>query len=80
VPFKNVASPEKRIHWPPDDEFVMSVLGFPEVKQNALRVHICDDPAVALHVASPAGLVLLKLISWSEREPVKRRKDASDIR
>ncbi|MFT6896931.1 MAG: putative nucleotidyltransferase [Paraglaciecola sp.] len=78
IPFGPIAQQDK-IHWPPKQEIEMSVLGFTEAYEHALSVRISKNPDLQISVASPAGMLLLKLISWQEREPVLRTKDAADI-
>lgn len=79
VPFGQLADPEHAIHWPPDQAFTMSVLGFDEARQHALRVCISNNLRIEVPVASPAGIALLKLIAWLDREPDRRAKDAVDL-
>lgn len=80
VPFgSDLASKAGEISWPPAGAVVMSVLGFQEAMDNALRVRVSTSPLIEVSVASPAGIALLKLISWSERPLDVRRKDAKDL-
>src|SRR5690554_8170593 len=55
----------------------MSVLGFKEALESAWHVRI--SPQTIIKVASPIGVVLLKLIAWTERDAITRRKDIQDI-
>ena len=57
----------------------MNVLGFSEAFEHALDVQISEDPSIVIPVASPAGLCLLKLVSWLDREVGLRAKDADDF-
>ena len=57
----------------------MSVLGFDEVYQNAWNVTLIKSPKISVKVASPAGILLLKLIAWTERGREYQGKDAIDI-
>ncbi|WP_114418193.1 hypothetical protein [Marinospirillum perlucidum] len=57
----------------------MSLLGFKEAHKGAWQVQIHEDPSLVLPVASPVGMVLLKLISWLDRPVEIRAKDASDL-
>ena len=68
VPFGGIEDKDKKISWPPENEIVMNTLGFTEAVEHALTVQISDNPAVMIPVASPAGICLLKLISWLDRE------------
>lgn len=79
VPFGGVEDEAANIHWPPDGETVMSVLGFQEAYAHADIVRIQARPEVTVKVASPEGMVLLKLIAWLDRAPDVRRKDADDL-
>lgn len=85
IPFGEIAQStldntnHNEIAWPPDQDFVMSVMGFTEAFENALTVMIAESPELQIKVASPAGMLILKLISWLERGPDIRKKDATDI-
>lgn len=68
------------IAWPPKGEIVMNVLGFQEACDHADWVRIHDNPELDVPVATPAGMVLLKVIAWTDRPMIiMRRKDAVDI-
>ncbi|WP_417445458.1 nucleotidyl transferase AbiEii/AbiGii toxin family protein [Kangiella sp.] len=79
IPFGEIANAQDEIAWPPKEDIVMSVKGFREALNNALDVIINAEPEVKIKVASPAGVLILKLISWLDRTYDKRRKDATDI-
>jgi predicted nucleotidyltransferase len=79
IPFGNIANNNQMIEWPPNQEVVMSVAGFQEALNNALVATISESPTLKINVASPAGMFLLKLISWIERAPSIRGKDVVDI-
>ncbi|MDY0137105.1 MAG: nucleotidyl transferase AbiEii/AbiGii toxin family protein [Thiomicrospira sp.] len=81
IPFGDLADAEKKIKWPPDESIMMSVLGFDEAFDNALTVQMGEMSAnFMMKVVSPAAMSILKLISWLEREPIIRKKDAQDLR
>ncbi len=80
VPFGSIADEDQIIRWPPDNAFAMNVLGFPEACAHAVWVRIQEAPAIDIPVVSPEGLLLLKVISWSDRSRDSRRKDALDMR
>ena len=80
LPFGAIEDENSSIAWPPDQDIEMSVLGFEEAEQNALQVRISKDPELIVKVPSPAGMSVLKLISWLERDANKRKKDAADLR
>ena len=71
---------DKKISWPPGHEVIMNVLGFTDAMAAALQVKISRSPDIVIPVASPAGICLLKLVAWLDREVDKRTKDASDIK
>lgn len=79
IPFGKIQNKSTSIVWPPDQDFIMSVLGFHESYTSANLVIIQDKPKITISVVSPAGLILLKLISWVDRVAEKRNKDAKDI-
>lgn len=80
LPFGLIAGTNFMIKWPPNQDTAMMVLGFDTVFEHALQVIIeCSGHQQIIRVASPAGLSLLKLIAWLEREPSYRKKDAQDI-
>lgn len=65
------------IVWP-DTENEMTVAGFDEASRDAIEVVLPGD--VVTSVASPPGLLILKLIAWEERHVREPRHDAVDIR
>ena len=79
VPFGGVENAQASIKWPPDDNPEMNVRGFKEASDNAQEVIIYDDPQLKVRVVTPEGLMLLKLISWADRPPELRKKDADDL-
>lgn len=79
VPFGGIENDAADIHWPPDGERVMNMLGFREALGNTERVRIQSTPPVDIPVVSPAGLALLKLMAWTDRERDLRGKDARDL-
>lgn len=76
VPFGEIESANRTIHWPPDNDFAMSVIGFREAYADTVSVKL---DGLNVPVISPAGLVLLKLVAWSERHRAQPRKDAADL-
>ena len=79
IPFGGVSDAEGQITWPPEHDFQMSVLGFDEVYKNAWDVLLNKESALRVKVASPTGILLLKLIAWTERGREYQGKDAIDI-
>lgn len=79
IPFGEIADSYSNIKWPPKGAFEMNVLGFQEAYAHALQVVIQENPLFKIPVVSPKGMVLLKLISWSERGINLRKKDARDF-
>lgn len=76
VPFGGIESSDRTIHWPPDNDFAMSVIGFREAHADTVSVKL---DGLNVPVISPVGLVLLKLVAWSERHFAQPRKDAADL-
>ena len=79
IPFGNVSDPQGQILWPPADDITMTVLGFAEAYATGWDIILTGNLRFALKVASPAGILLLKLIAWIERGQEFQGKDASDI-
>lgn len=76
VPFGGIESGDRMIRWPPDNDFSMSVIGFREAYADTINVKL---DGLTVPVISPAGLVLLKLVAWSERHYAQPKKDAADL-
>lgn len=76
VPFGDIESGERSVAWPPENDFVMSVVGFREAYTDTIPVPLggLDVPVV-----SPVGLALLKLVAWHERHHGQPKKDAADL-
>lgn len=79
VPFGDVEDEHASISWPPTGETKMNMLGFKEACDHAQRVRIQDKPTLDIPVATPEGMALLKIISWTDRARDLRSKDAKDI-
>lgn len=79
VPFGDVENEDASIAWPPKGEVIMNVLGFKEACDNAEWVRIQEEPLLDVPVATPVGMSLLKIISWTDRAIEIRNKDAKDI-
>ena len=78
IPFGAISLPELSIKWQGKELKEMSVLGYEECYEDSILVRICEGPIVDVRIASPRGLVLLKLISWEDAFP-SRARDAIDI-
>jgi len=78
IPFGGLENPPRKIFWPSTDGTTMLTYGFEEVYIFSVEVKISNNPDVLVRVATPAGLAVLKLISWKEDFP-NRSKDASDL-
>jgi predicted nucleotidyltransferase len=74
IPFGGVAEADV-IHWPPERETAMTVAGFEDVNAAAIRIRATDD--LILPVASLAGIAVLKLFAWFDRQT--NDKDALDL-
>jgi len=78
IPFGAISDDLKYISWPPDQEIKMSTLGYEESYRHSLTVRLRSSPILDVQFASPAGLVIMKLISWNDRYP-GRKSDAKDL-
>jgi len=77
IPFGGVLQPDHTIAWPPDQDPVMSLLGFPEAWSTSIEVHLPAD--ARLQVVSLPALAILKLVAWQERRHLSRGKEAEDL-
>ena len=78
VPFGSVVNKDKKISWPPEHEIVMSMLGFEEAYECSMIIRLSSDPALEIRLPTLPGLALMKIISWEDRYP-ERKKDAEDL-
>lgn len=78
VPFGHIADEKGRISWPPEHEIFMSLVGFKEAYEYSMTVRLSIDPELDIKLPTLHGLALMKLISWDEKYP-ERRKDADDL-
>ena len=65
------------VEWPPEDGEELNTIGFAEAYECSMDVCISKEPNLVVKVASPVGLVLLKLMAWNDRKPETR--DAIDL-
>ena len=80
VPFGPIASEDEVIAWPPDENVTMNVSGFADALSGAETARVREEPTpLDIPVATPAGMAVLKLIAWTERNHDMRRKDARDL-
>lgn len=78
IPFGPIAGTKQSIAWPLGRENVMGVLGFEEAFRDAVLVTLNRDAHLEIAVSTPAGLAVMKLISWDESYPT-RGKDGEDF-
>jgi len=78
VPFGPIAGEDKRITWPPEQEFIMSIMGFQEAYENSITVRLNKTPDLDIKLPTLPGIALMKIISWEEKYP-SRQKDAEDL-
>ncbi len=78
VPFGEIAGEQRQLRWPKEENRIMSVLGFDEAYDASLLVRVRREPLLDVRVASLPGIVITKLISWSDMY-AERKRDALDI-
>jgi len=78
VPFGPITNEQGIISWPPEHEIIMSMLGFKEAYEYCLSIRLSRDPELIVKIPSLPGLALLKIISWQDNYP-NRKKDAEDL-
>lgn len=76
LPFGGIEQSDHHIAWPPDLAVMMNVTGYAEVLAASIAVEVA--PGKTIHVASLAGLLVLKLFAWIDRGRTNA-KDAKDI-
>jgi predicted nucleotidyltransferase len=78
IPFGLIADHDKKISWPPEHVIFMSILGFKEAYEDSITVRLNANPVLDIKIPTLPGLAIMKLISWEEKYP-ERRKDAEDL-
>lgn len=78
LPFGDIADAKGEIRWPPDEDIVMSMVGFQDAYRASRKVRVRASPPLDILVASIPGLTILKLVSWADR-PQARSRDAVDL-
>lgn len=78
IPFGSIENKESKVIWPPKNETHLNVLGYKEAFNDIIYVRLKSEPPLDIKVASIPGLVIIKLISFSDRSSVSN-KDASDL-
>lgn len=73
LPFGDIKEENPNLKWPPEYDIEFSLIGFDDAYNSAIEIDINE---VNVKVASPLGLVLLKLFAWISRQA---KKDASDF-
>jgi len=76
IPFRGVTAADGTIKWPPSRDIVMNVAGFEEALASSIPIQIEEN--LIVRVASIPGLMILKLVAWSDRGR-ETDKDAADI-
>jgi predicted nucleotidyltransferase len=77
IPFGAISDKNRLIKWP-SQETVMHVHGFEETHKHAEIVRLRSKPVLDIKLASLPGLSVMKMLSWKEKYP-ERRKDATDL-
>ena len=78
LPFGPITDEDKKISWPPEHKLMMSRVGFGEAYEHSVTVRLGSDPELDIKLASLPGLAIMKLISWKEKYP-NRKRDADDL-
>lgn len=78
IPFGPITDEHMRISWPPEHEIIMNMAGFEEVYENSTTIRLSSAPELDIKLPTLPGLAILKIISWEQRYPV-RKKDAEDL-
>lgn len=76
VPFGSISEGDGTITWP--DKNKMTILGFEEAYKNCYEFKVKEIQNGSIRVASPVGLVAMKIISWADSID-RAQKDAEDL-
>jgi len=66
LPFGEIADAKGEIRWPPDEDLVMSMVGFEDAYRAAREVRVRASPPLDILVASTRGLTIMKLVFLNE--------------
>ena len=75
IPFGKLETADRTVAWPPDADIVMNVAAFSDVFKTSATVAVRLD--LLIPVPSLAGLTVLKLFAWLDRND---GKDVQDLR
>ena len=78
LPFGPITDEDKKISWPPEHEIIMSMVGFEEAYEHSITVRVSSGPDLDIKLATLPGLAIMKLVSWKEKYP-DRKRDAEDL-
>jgi len=78
VPFGPITDDNKKVSWPPEHEIIMSMVGFKEAFEYSITVRLSSDPVLDIKLSTLPGLAIMKLISWKDKYP-ERKRDAGDL-
>jgi predicted nucleotidyltransferase len=78
VPFGPITDDNKKISWPPEHEIIMSMVGFEEAYEYSITVRLSSDPVLDIKLSTLPGLAIMKIISWKDKYP-QRKRDAGDL-
>jgi len=78
LPFGPITGEDKKISWPPEHQVIMSMVGFEEAYEYSITVRLSSDPVLDIKLSTLPGLAIMKLISWKDRYP-ERKRDAGDL-
>ena len=78
LPFGPITDENKKIRWPPEHEIIMSMAGFEEAYEYSIIVRLSSDPVLDIKVSTLPGLAIMKLVSWKDKYP-ERKRDAGDL-
>lgn len=78
LPFGPITDKNRKISWPPEHKMMMSMVGFEEAYEYSIAVRLSSDPLLDVKLPTLPGLAIMKLISWKDKYP-ERKKDAGDL-
>lgn len=73
VPFGGIEDEDKTFRWPNNPERVMKTMGFEEAYKYSIDIRIDQKKDIIIKVSSLPGLAVMKLISWKDKYPDRKR-------
>jgi predicted nucleotidyltransferase len=78
IPFGEIEDPPGSVSWSDDGLTSMCTVGFKDASESCVTIRLKSGPDLDIRVPVPAGMAIMKLVSWHEKYP-ERQNDATDL-